>query len=133
MVASDQRSSGCDRGVVYCLPRCGLKYRDAYQLSQEPLGDAEQVHDGAQLERGDVLLACACEHSVSRESCYGHPCRSRTPLDGYCRNALCYSEYILQTSSCLPSKPQGDRSGREPHTCRTASCSGHIMATKGEG
>ena len=78
MVASDQRSSGCVHGVVYCVPRCGLKYRDACQLSHKPLGDAEQVLDGAQLEHGDVLRACACEHSVSRESCYGHPCRSRT-------------------------------------------------------
>ena len=67
MVASDQRSSGCDHGVVCCWLRCGLKYRDACQLSQESLGDAEQVQDGAQLEQGDVLLACACEHSVNHE------------------------------------------------------------------
>ena len=64
------------------------------------------------LEHGDVLQACACEHSVSRESCYGHPCRSRTPLDGHCRNGLCCSESTLQMSNCQPSKPQGDRSGR---------------------
>jgi len=50
--------------------------RDACQLSQEPLGDAEQVQDGAQLERGEELRACACEHSVSRESCCGPPYRS---------------------------------------------------------
>ena len=43
MVASDRRSSGYGRGVACCLPRCGLRYRDACQLSQEPLGDAEQV------------------------------------------------------------------------------------------
>ena len=67
----------CGRGVVCCWPRCGLKYRDACQLSQEPLGDAEQVQDGALLEHGDVLRACACEHSVSREYCCGHPCRSQ--------------------------------------------------------
>ena len=102
MVASDRRSSGYVHGVVYCLPRCGLKYRDACQLSHKPLGDAEQVLDGAQLEHGDVLLACACEHSVSRESCFclasdhrssgGRPCKSRIPLDGHCRNGLCCSE-----------------------------------------
>ena len=68
-----------------------MKYRDACQLSQEPLRDAEQVQDGAQLERGDVLLACACEHSVSRESYCGRPCRSRTPLGVHCRNGLCCS------------------------------------------
>ena len=66
----------CVRGVVCCWPRCGLKYHDACQLSQVPLGDAELVQDGAQLEHGEELRACACEHSVSRESCYGHPCRS---------------------------------------------------------
>ena len=73
-VQSDLRC--CVHGVVCCWPRCGLKYRDACQLSQVPLGDAEQVPDGAQLEHGEELRACACEHSVSRESCYGHPCRS---------------------------------------------------------
>ena len=67
MVASDQRSSGCVHGVVYCLPRCGLKYRDACQLSQELLGDAELVQDGAQLEHGDAVQVCACEHSVNHE------------------------------------------------------------------
>ena len=104
MVASDRRSSGYGHGVVCCWPRCGLKYRDACQLSQEPLGDAEQVQDGALLEHGEELRACACEHSVSRESCCGRPCRSRIPLDGHCRNGLCCSEYTLRTSSCLPSK-----------------------------
>ena len=43
--------------VACCLPRCGLKYRDACQLSQEPLGDAEQVQDGAQLEHGLVHVS----------------------------------------------------------------------------
>ena len=55
-VQSDLRC--CVRGVVCCLPKCGLKYRDACQLSQEPMRDAEQVQDGAQLEHGDVLRAC---------------------------------------------------------------------------
>ena len=86
----------CVRGVVCCLPRCGLKYRDACQLSQEPLGDAELVKDGAQLEHGEELRACACEHSVSRELCCDHPCKLRTPLDGHCRNGLCCSESTLQ-------------------------------------
>ena len=58
----------CGRGVACCLPRCGLRYRDACQLSQEPLGDAEQVQDDALLERGDAVQACACGHSVSHES-----------------------------------------------------------------
>ena len=60
MVTSDRRLSGYVHGVVYCLPRCGLKYRDACQLSHKPLGDAEQVLDGAQLEHGEELRACAC-------------------------------------------------------------------------
>ena len=67
MVASDRRSTGYGHDVACCLPRCGLKYRDRCQLSLEPLGDAELVQDGAQLEQGDVLLACACEHSVNHE------------------------------------------------------------------
>ena len=75
MVASDRRSSGCGRGVVCCWPRYGLKYRDACQLSQEPLGDAEQVHDGAQLECGDVLRACTYEHSVNHELYCDRPYR----------------------------------------------------------
>ena len=124
MVASDQRSSGCGRGgVVYCLPRCGLKYRDACQLSHKPLGDAEQVLDGAQLEHGDVLLACACEHSVNHELCCDHHGSSRTPSDVHCRNALYCSECTLRMSSCRPSMLQDDRSGKVPHTCRTASYS----------
>ena len=45
-----------------------------------------------------------------------HPCRSRAPLDGHCRNGPSYSERTLRTSSYRPSKPQGDRNGREPHT-----------------
>ena len=65
----------CDRGVVSCLPRCGLKYRDACQLSQEPLGDSELVKDGAQLEHGDTVQACACEHSECRESYCGRLCK----------------------------------------------------------
>ena len=64
--------------MVCCLPRYGLKYRDACQLSHKPLGDAEQVLDGAQLEHGDVLLACACEHSVNHELCCDHHGSSRT-------------------------------------------------------
>ena len=65
----------CGHGVVCCWPRCGLKYRDACQLSQEPLRDAEQVQDGAQLEHGEELWACACEHSVSRELYCDRPYR----------------------------------------------------------
>ena len=67
MVASDRRSSGYVHGVVCCLPRCGLRYRDACQLSQEPLGDVELGQDGALQEHGEELLACACEHSVNHE------------------------------------------------------------------
>ena len=73
-VQSDLRC--CVHGVVCCWPRCGLKYRDACQLSQEPLGDAEQVQDGALLEHGEELRVCACEHSVSYELCYDRPCKS---------------------------------------------------------
>ena len=69
-VQSDLRC--CVHGVVCCLPKCGLKDRDACQLSQEPMRDAEQVQDGAQLEHGEVLRACACEHSVSHELCCDH-------------------------------------------------------------
>ena len=123
----------CVRGVVCCWPRCGLKYRDTCQLSQELLGDAEQVQDDALLERGDAVQACACGHSVSRELCCDRLCRSRTPLDGHCRNGLCCSERTLQMSSCLPSKLQGDRSGKVPHTCRTASCSGHSEGQRYDG
>ena len=115
----------CGRGVVCCLPKCGLKDRDACQLSQEPMRDAEQVQDGAQLEHGEELRACACEHSVSRESCCGRLCMSQTPSGVHCRNDLYCSESTLQTSSYLPSMLQDDRSGRVPHICRTASCSGH--------
>ena len=53
-----------------------MKYREACQLSQEPLGDAEQVQDGALLEHGDVLRACACEHSVGRDSHDHHHCQN---------------------------------------------------------
>ena len=38
------------------------------------MGDAELVQDGAQLEHGDAVQVCACEHSASRESCCDHPC-----------------------------------------------------------
>ena len=93
-------------GVVCCLPSCGLRYRDACQLSQVPLGDVELVHDGALLEHGEELRACACEHSVSRESCSCHasdhrssgdrPCMLQIPSDVHCRNGLCCSESTLQ-------------------------------------
>ena len=42
----------------------------------------ELGQDGTLREHGEELLACACEHSVSHELCYDHPCKSRTPLDG---------------------------------------------------
>ena len=42
------------------------------------MGDAELVQDGARQEHGEVLRACACEHSVSRELCYDHPCKYTT-------------------------------------------------------
>ena len=73
-----------------------MKYRDACQLSHKPLGDAEQVLDGAQLEHGDAVQVCACEHSASRESCCDHPCMLQIPSDVHCRNGLCCSESTLQ-------------------------------------
>ena len=61
--------------MLFICVQSDLRCYGACQHSLEPLGDAEQVQDGAQLERGDVLRACACEHSVSRESCCGRPYR----------------------------------------------------------
>ena len=59
-----------------CRMKC-LKYRDACQLSQEPLGDAEQVlvHD-VQL----ALSPCGQHRSGHRDG-YFHPCKSRTNSD----------------------------------------------------
>ena len=38
----------------------------------------ELGQDGALQEHGEELLACACEHSVSHELCYDHPCKYTT-------------------------------------------------------
>ena len=60
--------------------QCGGLHHDGHCVACRDV-EPELEQDDAQLEHGDVLLACACEHSVNHELCCDRPCRLRTPSD----------------------------------------------------
>ena len=79
-----------------------MKYRDVCQLSQEPLGDAEQVQDGALLEHGDVLHTKFFRENFHLWSVF-MSCRAFHPLSfrAQSRNLSVMSSVLSSLSSRL--------------------------------
>ncbi len=77
-----------------------MKYRDACQLSQESLGDAEQVHDGAQLEHGATLRRSFRLKGMDMDNQTAYARGLMIHSSGWVNNH-CWMRYIpLHRSSC---------------------------------